>query len=64
MERDFTDHDWKHLWDRRDQEFNRLVNAIGLRLTNDYVRSVKSINGAFDILDVLIGPCDLDLDPM
>jgi len=62
MENHLTDYHGQHFRNGCDQEFNRLVHAIGLHLTNNSVRTAESLNDAFDIRDVFIGPSDLDFD--
>ena len=64
MESHLSDNNGEHFWDRRNQELNRLMHAIGLHLTDNSVRSAKGVHGTLDFLDVLIGPCDLELDPI
>jgi len=64
MENRFSNHYGQHRGEIRDYEFDGVVNTIGLRLANNGVRRAEGVHGAFDIRDVLLGPCDLDLDPI
>lgn len=64
LERDLSNNDSQHGRRLADLDLDGIVNAIGLSLTNDRVRFGELVGYGFDITEVLIGPCNLQLDPM